>query len=82
MSDELEARLAAVQKELAQVQRAVKELKEQVETPDPLVERLTAKVAAQLAGLNDKKEAFAELEAEMNKLREEAAQVEGAAENL
>ena len=81
MSDELEARLAAVQKELAEVQRAVDELKEQVETPDPLVERLTAKVADQLAGLNEKKEAFAELEAEMNKLREEAAQVEGAALN-
>ncbi|MDP2272575.1 MAG: hypothetical protein Q8K32_17710 [Archangium sp.] len=82
MSDELEARLAAVQKELAQVQRAVADLKEQVEAPDPLVERLTVKVAAQLEGLNEKKEAFAELEAEMNKLREEAAQVEGAAENL
>lgn len=82
MSDELEARLEAVQKELASVQREVADLKEQVETPDPLVERLTTKVAAQLAGLNEKKEAFAELEAEMNKLREEAAQVEGATQNL
>ena len=81
MSDELEARLAAVQKELASVQREVNELKEQVETPDPVVERLAAKVADQLAGLNEKKEAFAEFEAEMNKLREEAVQVEGAAEN-
>ena len=63
------------------MQREVADLKEQVETPDPLVARLTAKVAAQLAGLNEKKEAFAELEAEMSKLREEAAQVDGAVQN-
>ena len=81
MSDELEARLAAVQKELASVQREVADLKEQVETPDPFVERLAAKVATQLAGLNERKELFGELEAELSKLREEAAQVEGAAEN-
>lgn len=82
MTDELEARLQTVQKELASVQREVKDLKEQVGAPDAVVERLAAKVAAQLEALTREQETFAELETELRKLREEAAQVEGAAENL
>lgn len=82
MTGELEARLQTVQKELASVQREVKDLKEQVGAPDAVVERLAAKVAAQLEALTREQETFAELETELRKLREEAAQVEGAAENL
>jgi chromosome segregation ATPase len=78
MSDELEARLKTVQKDLAQVQREVNELKEQVGAPDPVVAKLAEKVAEQLHELSERKDAFAELEGELIKLRLEAAQVQGA----
>ena len=81
MSDDLEARLKSVQKDLAGVEDQVRALQEELGGEDASLEKVAAKVAAQLAELNERKNAVDELDRQVEALRQEAAQVRDAVDD-